>query len=275
MTKLTVAIYQMSAAADPATNPDRIIAAMHEAKANGADLLVSPELALSGYGQGDFLREIAQPADGEWAQDLSKHAHAIGIDLVAGFPERAGDDFYISAMALHADGRTPVIYRKSFLYGEYEKALFHNDYVSVATTDIGGIKAGFLICYDVEFPENVRRLAQAGVELVIVPTALPKGQDGQHIASRVIPVRAYENQVFVVYADHADADARFEYQGMSCAFAPDGSALAQADITGEALIYATIDTRAYDQCRARNPYLTDLARMERRASTTHHQKYPK
>ena len=261
-TQLKIAIYQMSAAIDAQTNPDRIKAAMHQAKSEGADLLVAPELAMTGYGQGEVLRGLAQLADGPWVQEFQALASELGIGLVVGFPERDGDECFISAMCLHRDGTAPVIYRKSYLYGDYEKSLFQNNSLSTVMTEFEGVKLGFLICYDVEFPENVRRLAQGGAEVVIVPTALPKGPDGHHIASRVIPVRAYESQVCVVYANHADADTRFEYQGMSCAYAPDGSALATAEAEGETLIYADIDTAAYQASSERNPYLTDLARLE-------------
>ncbi|SLN55007.1 (R)-stereoselective amidase [Roseovarius albus] len=261
-TFLKIAIYQMSAAIDAKTYTGRIKAAMHRAKSEGADLLIAPELAMTGYGQGEVLRDLAQPTDGPWVQEFQAFASEIDIGLVAGFPERDGDECYISAMCLHRDGTAPVIYRKSYLYGDYEKSLFQNNSLSTVITEYEGVNLGFLICYDVEFPENVRRLAQAGAEVVIVPTALPKGPDGHHIASRVIPVRAYESQVCVVYANHADADDRFHYQGMSCAYAPDGSALVTADAEGETLIYANIDTAAYQASTERNPYLADLGRME-------------
>jgi len=260
-TALKIAIFQMSAAADPATHPDRIEAAMRRARDAGADLLIAPELAMTGYGRGKALQYLAQPADGPWVQRMERAAQQIGIGLVVGFPERDGDQCFISAMAVNLDEAAPVIYRKSYLYGPYEKALFANDRVSVVTADFGGLKLGFLICYDVEFPENVRRLAQAGVDLVVVPTALPRGDDGLHIVNRTVPVRAYENQIFVAYADLADADDQFEYQGMSCIAAPDGAMLATAGMTGETLIFAEIDPAAYAQCRDRNPYLADLAQV--------------
>ena len=63
-----------------------------------------------------------------------------------------------------------------------------------------------LICYDVEFPENVRRLAQAGAQAVLVPTALPASDHADFIARKMIPVRAFENQLFVAYVNHCGAD---------------------------------------------------------------------
>src|SRR3546814_13294505 len=89
--------------------------------------------------------------------------------------------------------------RKTHLYGAYERRLFTPGTPQSDLRDFDGVRLGFLICYDVEFPENVRRLARAGAELILVPTALPQGHFAAFIATSVVPVRAFENQVFVVY----------------------------------------------------------------------------
>ncbi|NVO54332.1 carbon-nitrogen hydrolase family protein [Rhodobacteraceae bacterium B1Z28] len=260
---MKIAALQMSATANPTTNPDRIIAAMARAKEQQADLLVAPELAMTGYGRGEELIKLAEPADGPTVQKLTRAAQDIGISLVVGFPEREGDTLYISAMIIDGAGGATQIYRKAFLYGSYEKGIFTANGPSCFVVDLCGLKAGFLICYDVEFPENVRRLAKAGADIVIVPTALPHGEEGRHIAQKVIPVRAFENQVHVVYANHADKDLMFEYQGLSSIAAPNGKTLAAAPESGEALLFAEITPDVYLPCRERNPYISDLELAER------------
>ena len=80
-----------------------------------------------------------------------------------------------------------------------------------------------MICYDVEFPEMIRHLALSGADLVLVPTALPASEHAAFIARSIIPVRAFENQVFVAYANHAGRDDAFAYAGLSGIAAPDGS----------------------------------------------------
>ena len=256
---MKLAVFQMSADIDQATNPDRIIEAMRKAKGAGADLLVAPELALTGYGIGSALRELAEPVSGPMVARMAKASQKIGIKLVAGFPERDGNDLFISALI--ADGKSAIptaIYRKAYLYGDYEKRIFTASGPSTTLVRICGLKAGFLICYDVEFPENVRRLAKAGADIVIVPTALPRCAAGNHIANRVVPVRAFENQLHIVYANYADSDATFLYQGNSSIVAPDSTFLAKARKNGDALLIADIITGNYAQSRAKNPYLTDL-----------------
>src|SRR5690606_18163480 len=107
--------------------------------------------------------------------------------------------------------------------------------------------------------ENVRRLAKAGAELVVVPTALPQGPFAAFIAIRVVPVRAFENQVFVAYANHAGRDGRFAYAGLSCVAAPDGACLAAAVDDSPALLFADIEPGAFEASRRANSYLADLS----------------
>jgi predicted amidohydrolase len=255
---MKLAALQMQAVAgDQPANLARIEMAAREAAKAGAAMIVVPELALPGYGAGAAMAELEEPADGALVARLGVLAGATGVAIVAGFAERDGDDVFNSAV--FTDGvRPPVIYRKSHLYGPYEKGLFRAQPPETHLFEIGGMKFGMLICYDVEFPENVRRLAKAGAQAVIVPTALPAGDSGNFIASHMIAVRAFENQVFVAYINHCGADALFAYAGLSRIAAPDGGMLAEACASGEALLVADLDPVAYAASAAANTYLRDL-----------------
>jgi predicted amidohydrolase len=261
---MKIAALQMQAVAgETETNLARIASAAREAAGKGAALLIAPELAVTGYGAGDRFPGLASAADGDVAAKLGAIARDNGIAIVAGFAEQAGSDVFNSA--LFTDGAdTNVVYRKSHLYGDYERQWFRPEVPSSVIVTLGGMKLGMLICYDVEFPENVRRLAQEGVDLVVVPTALPKGTSGSFIAEHMIQVRAFENQVFVAYINHCGADGEFVYAGLSRIAAPDGTLLAAAPAEGEALLLATVDTSAYADSRASNTYLADLTRPVQR-----------
>lgn len=255
---MRMAILQMRAkAGDVAANLDRIGRAAADAAAQGAGLLVTPELAVTGYGAGEAIRALAEPADGPTVERLRQLSLDTGVAIAAGFAERDGNAVYNSAICVDGDAR-PAVYRKSHLYGDYERGLFAAGRPAAVTFRLAGVRIGMLICYDVEFPENVRRLAQAGAELIVVPTALPAGDHADLIARKMIPVRAFENQIFVAYVDHCGADARFAYAGLSGIAAPDGRLLAAAGETGEALLFADIDPAAYAQSAAANTYLADL-----------------
>ena len=252
-----LALLQMEAVAgDIEANLRVIRAAAFEAAGGGAACLLAPELALTGYGAGEAIQTTAKPADGEHVERLQAIAAETGAAIVAGFAEAADGVVYNSAVAVTPDGKRHL-YRKMHLYGDYEKSLFRPGDTAPPVFRIGGLKAGLVICYDVEFPEMVRHLALAGADLVLVPPALPVCDHAAFIARSIVPVRAFENQVFVAYANHAGRDVAFTYAGLSGIAAPDGSDLARASETGAGVLIADIDPAAFGMIRASNPYLTD------------------
>ncbi|MBP1844029.1 putative amidohydrolase [Rhizobium petrolearium] len=256
---MKIAGYQMQpVVGDVDANLAKIRAAAERAAAQGAALLIAPELALTGYGAADRFPDLATPAHGHVTDQLSEIAARHGIAIVAGFAEETPEATFNSAFFTDGNGQTAV-YRKCNLYGPYERQWFAQEDRRQVLVTLGGIRLGFLICYDVEFPENVRQLAKGGADLVVVPTALPKGWSGDFIANQMIPVRAFENQVFVAYINHSGSDELFAYAGLSRIAAPDGKLLAEAPAEGEALIIADINPAAYAQSRAENTYLADLA----------------
>ena len=256
---MRIALMQFQAeAGNVAANLAAIDKAARDASAAGAALLIVPELAVSGYGAGDAILALAEPRDGGQVAALRDSARRNNVAILTGFAERDGDTVYNSAVFV--DGDRTRVYRKAFLYGGYEKGLFAAPAPQSCIVELGGLKVGVLICYDVEFPENVRRLAQAGADLVAVPTALPASDHAAFIARNVISVRAFENQVHVAYANLCGADANFAYAGLSHVVAPDGATLAAAGAE-PCLLIADINLEAYAAAREVNPYLDDLRQV--------------
>ena len=116
---------------------------------------------------------------------------------------------------------------------------------------------GVLICYDVEFPELVRQEAQAGADLVIVPTALMAPHD--RIARQLVPVRAMENQLFLGYANRTGTEHGLDFVGLSSINGPNGETLAAAEAVPE-LLFADLDPDILRRERSVNSYLEDLDR---------------
>ena len=150
---MRLAAFQMIArTCDVDANLGMLDGAAAEAKGRGAKLLVAPELATTGYGAADAIRDLAEPVDGRQGSAITAMATRHGLTIVAGFPERAGDAIYNSALLVMPNGRQ-FIYRKCHLYGCYERKLFAPAESRPLMTELDGIKIGILICYDVEFPE--------------------------------------------------------------------------------------------------------------------------
>jgi predicted amidohydrolase len=224
-----------------------------EAKANGADLLILPEMYLSGYNIGPAAAsELAIAQTGlAPAQGIAK---SRGIALVFGYPERVGDAVANSAVLIGPDGDILLNYRKSHLYGELDRAMFKEIGTQFPVAKLGGHTVGLLICYDIEFPEPARRLALAGADILLIPTA--QMEPYTQVAKHVIPARAYENQLYVAYANHSGTEDGLDYIGLSSICEPDGKILAAAG-KGEEIIYATVDAAHHAAVRKADPLIAD------------------
>jgi predicted amidohydrolase len=221
------------------------------ASAEGAGLVIFPEMFLTGYNIGEAVFQLAEPAAGPSSQKAAAIARKAGVALLYGYPERDGEAIYNSALLIDRDGRMLANYRKTHLYGGGEKKLFAPGDCLV-TVKLGDLKVGILICYDVEFPEAVRALALAGAHLIAVPTALmePFGL----IARTVVPARAYESQVYVACAGLCGKEGNLTYCGLSSIVGPDGYELARAGRT-EDLLVADIDPATLAAVRESDPIL--------------------
>lgn len=235
-----------------------------DAAAQGARLLVTPEAFTSGYNV-PGVAEAAQPADGPWRAAVAAIAEETGLAILYGFPERDGDRVHNSAQLVDRDGRVLAGHRKAHLYGEVDTRTFTPGDGGFGVVDLDGVAVGVLICYDVEFPEAVRALALAGADLVAVPTALMRPYEV--VARTVVPARAYENQVYVAYANRCGSEDALTYCGESCVVGPDGADLARAG-SGEELLLADIDLARLATSRAANTHLGDR-RPELYGALTH------
>ncbi|NBA96345.1 carbon-nitrogen hydrolase family protein [Pseudomonas sp. R5(2019)] len=241
---------------DVTANLERLRQQAHEAAARGANLLVCPEMFLSGYNIGaEQVASLAQAHDGQAAQQVGEIARSCGIAIVYGYPERGVDDrIFNSVQLIDAQGQALGNYRKTHLFGELDRQMFSAGAGEFPIIELNGWRLGLLICYDLEFPENTRRLALAGAELILVPTANMKPYD--FIAQVTVRARAQENQCYVAYANYCDSEGDIHYCGQSSIAAPDGSVLAQAQESSEMLV-VSLDRELMTSVRAHTPYLQD------------------
>jgi len=234
------------------------LARLHEtalgAARDGADLLVCPEMFLSGYNIGaEAVQRLAEPADGPSARAVATLAREAGLAIVYGFAERGERAAVFNAVQLiDAQGQRLGSYRKAHLFGALDRAQFSPSAGECPLFTLRGWRIGLLICYDIEFPEAARRLALLGAELIVVPTANMQGFDT--VPLTLVPARAYENQHFVAYANACGPEGGIVYGGLSTIAAPDGSVLARAG-QDPAVLMAGLDP--HHAGRTMNTYLAD------------------
>ena len=253
---MKVAVYQgPGIPLDVAANIETLSVQAERAAHESARLLIAPEMILSGYNIGpQAISERAEASDGASAQAIADIARRHGIAILYGYPERAAGHIYNSVQLIERDGKRLANYRKTHLFGDIDRDAFSPGTEETVLADLDGWRIGFLICYDVEFPENVRRLALAGADFVAVPTAVMPPYD--FVATHMVPTRAFENQVFVAYANRCASENGLDYIGQSCIVGPDGKDLARAE-RDETLIFAHLERDLLDRWRSVNTYLAD------------------
>jgi len=255
---MRIALYQGSP--QPLDVPGNLERLQHQAQlaaARGAGLLVCPEMFLSGYNIGsEAVARLAEEADGPSAMRVVEIAQANRIAIVYGYPEAGGDGrIYNSVQLIDAHGSSLANYRKTHLFGGLDRAMFSPGGNHFPVVEVNGWKVGLLICYDIEFPENARRLARDGAELILVPTANMAPYD--FICQVTVRSRAQENQCYLVYANYCGAEGEIHYCGQSSIVGPDGSLLAMAG-RDSLMLVADIDLQRVHEGRANTPYLQDL-----------------
>ncbi|WP_293577001.1 carbon-nitrogen hydrolase family protein [Phaeobacter sp.] len=228
------------------------------------DLLLLPELFLTGYNIGEKVTKWAEPVDGPAAETIAALAYRHNIAIHYGFAEREGERIYNAASCIDRNGTLLACHRKLLLPPGFEGDHFCQG-ESYTYFEIDGIKAATLICYDAEFPEAFRTVASAGAELVLVPTAL--GAQWGVVANNVIPARAFENGVYVCYANSSGHENGMNYYGGSCVIAPNGQELARAGASVE-ILQARIGKDAVHNAQHRLPYLVDRKKLPRVSQRT-------
>ncbi len=259
---MKLAIFQPEARpASPRERLQSLATALAENADPLLDLVLCPELFISGYGDDQAIRKAADSLDGQLIEQLSELATHHAVAIACGYPEivhACGGTLYNSVICISAQGRRLANHRKRVLPTAYERALFsYGTHATMFSLD-NGWRVALLICYEVEFPEAVRACALAGARLVLVPTAL--GGDWQVISRQVVPSRAIENCLFLAYANFAGEDQSHCYLGDSVIVSPMGVDLARAGPAAE-FISAQLDAQAVDRARERLAYLKDYPRV--------------
>ncbi|MET9606818.1 carbon-nitrogen hydrolase family protein [Streptomyces sp. NPDC006512] len=257
MPPLRTALLQSSGRlGDTAENLKQLDEAAARAAQGGAGLLVTSEMFLTGYALDlQDVPGLAEAADGPSAVAIGEIARRHGTAVLYGYPERAADGaVYNAAQLIGPDGTALANYRKTHLFGSFEQAAFTPGDAPVVQADLNGLRVGIMICYDVEFPENVRAHALAGTDLLLVPTA--QMHPFQFVAEQLVPVRAFENQMYIAYVNRTGPEGEFEFVGLSCLASPDGVTRTRAG-RGEELVFGEADPELLTASRETNPYLRD------------------
>ncbi len=272
---LRVALAQMNATVgDLDGNAARIGDLAARAREQGAQLVVFPELALTGYPPEDLLlkRDFLAAA----ADTLAELAASIqGIVALVGFPEYA-DDTYNSAAVL-ADGGVAAVYRKIHLpnYGVFDEARYFRPGDAPAIIDIDGTTVGLTICEDIWEPSGPAVTEALGGAYAIVNLSASPYHAGKGLErERMLVQRARDNLAGVLFCNLVGGQDELVFDGHSLAIDQDGEVLARAPQFDEALTIVDFDPGPVEAARLRDtrhrsvlPPATDVQDLVARLDT--------
>jgi 5-aminopentanamidase len=236
---------------DVEANLRELEAAAEDAAGHDAELLITPEMFVTGYVVGDELPRLAGQ---DFLGPVRALAARLGIAILLGAPELTPAGVHNAAYFVDDRGELLSCYRKSHLFGDLDRSQFVAGEELFGLVDFRGVRIATMICYDVEFPEVVRAAALAGAHLVAVPTA--QMEPFSFIAEQLVRTRAWENQVYLAYIDHDGAEEDLTYVGRSSIVAPDATVLDSVE-HGTRLLYGTVDPAVVAVQQKANPYLGD------------------
>lgn len=206
-----------------------------------ADLIVLPELALSGYYFKDKIESLKyaeDPKNSKSLDSLANLASKNNMHLVVGFSEKHGDQCFNSAALIGPTG-IEYIYRKIHLFNE-EKNFFDPGDKPFVVNEMNGVKIGIMICFDWVFPEVTRLLSMQGAQIICQPSNLVLSFCQQTMLARCI-----ENKVFAITANRYGMDKRpqgnLKFTGKSQIVAPGGNLLHRAASQRDAIFVTNID----------------------------------
>jgi len=278
MNSIKIAVVQHTCGENVDANREQIITGIEQAAAQGAKLVVLPELHNTLY----FCQteetsnfDLAETIPGPSTKELGAIAHDLAIVIVASlFEKRAAGLYHNTVVVFDVDGDIAGTYRKMHIPddpGFYEKFYFAPGDLGFTpiTTSIG--KLGVLICWDQWFPEAARLMALAGAELLIYPTAIGwdpddnKQEQARQKEAWITVQRAHAiaNGLPVIVANRCGLEEDFSAQTNGIKFWGNSFICgAQGEMLAEAKLHPTIFTTKIDMNRTESvrrvwPFLRD------------------
>lgn len=246
--KIKITIAQVAPKfADITANLDIHLKHIDKAVESGSDLIIFPELALSGYSLKDETSNLSMRVDDRRLDALREASKKIAV--VTSFPELGSDFVSYISMAMFEGGRIHNLYRKVHppTHGMFEELKYFGSGDSIAAFDTPFARVGMMICRDIWHPELSYVLSVDGAYLLLASSAIPArniNSDGFGIdesMTRTIANMALTNQAYVVLCNRVGVEEGVTFLGGSMVCAPNGTVVEKLPLLDESVISVTIN----------------------------------
>lgn len=257
MSKVTVTLAQVACQLhDKEGNLKRMREIVRKTK---GDIVVFPELNLTGYLPRDDLFQLAETTDGPSIEAVRKLAKETRKDVVFGSPvkdQRVPGLVYNSCLLATGHGDLHR-YDKMYLptFGPFEERVFFAEGKEVVVGKGMHAKLGLMICYDMFFPELAKLETLLGAQMLVNISAAPTTSGP--FFQKVTPGRAVENAIFVAYCNMVGVHGSLVFGGGSAVYGPRGDELAAARDLEEDVVECRVELDDLDVARRFRPTVRD------------------
>jgi len=226
---------------DTQKNLAKLMAFTGDAVGNGAQLVVFPECALTGY-QYESREEalsVAQPVPGLAVDVMASLCKKLKVHVIFGMLEKLDDSLFNTAVLIGPEGLLFKYHKNHIPFQGVDRYVDKGDR-PFELCQSGDLQVGLQICYDIFFPESSRVHSLLGADLITLPTNFATMGVVER-AGFIINTRAIENKVYVLSCNRVGEERGYPFCGHSKIVGPMGVTLAEASTDKEELIYADID----------------------------------
>jgi predicted amidohydrolase len=226
------------------------------------DLVVFPELFLTGYNARDDHKRLSEELDGPAVRQVAAAAQAAGSTVVFGMPLRdpvRRGRIFNASVVVRPDG-TADAYRKWSLpnFGPFEEKMFFGLGTKLEVFDTPVGKLGLLICYDIFFPEICKAYALQGADVLVCISAAPT--TSRPLFEALSVGRAIENGCAFIYSNLVGSQLQFTFFGGSHIVGPRGDVVVRGPYYEEGLVEGSIDLKEIELSRPLRPTVRDTRR---------------
>jgi len=259
---VTIALLQIdSNQKDIEGNLEKITSRVEGASKEGANLMVSCEMGLSGFLMlRDEYAVVAQTIPGPATEAVGAASRKANAYVIFGLPEKDGDDLYNSLAVMGPRGSLVARYRKAHLWLTENQTFARGSELCIFETEFGTV--GSTICYDIMYPEYFRAIAAKGTGIITHSTGMVTTEDCDRFGwspefyNAVVRVRAWENQVYIPSCNRCGNDRFLYFLSHSCVGTPWGTLAGRLGDAEGTLVVTTEFDRLKDW-QAIAPYWQD------------------
>lgn len=233
----------------------RKILQLIESQKTNFDLLIFPEMTLTGYTMNSDLGENFDSIESPTLKFFTELSKKYSVNVIAGMIEKEGTNSFNALFVIDKTGEVKTKYRKIHLFSFADEEKFYQAGNKTETVMIDDFKVGLSICYDLRFPELFRPFGKERVDLIVNIANWPDSRIEHFV--HLLRARAIENLCYVAGVNRVGSIGKLNYDGRSAIFDPLGK-LIVSETNLETIIFAEIEKELVKKTREQFPFLNDI-----------------